>query len=85
MKKSQLQSLIREEIKKTLTEAQFLPIYPGDSNDVKKATKMVNTTLKNLQSIYKIGNQDIEALVVAIDDLLEATDKSFKAASLQIP
>lgn len=76
MKRSELQSLIREEIKTVLTEARFLPIYPEDSNEVKKATKTVNTTLKNLQSIYKINNQDIEALAVAIADLLEATANS---------
>ena len=76
MKLSEFKKLIREEVKTVLTEAQFLPIYPGDSNEVKKATKTVNTTLKNLQSIYKINNQDIEALAVAIDDLLEATANS---------
>lgn len=76
MKKSELRQIIREEFKTVLTEAQFLPIYPEDSNEVKKATKTVNTTLKNLQSIYKINNQDIEALTVAIGDLLEATANS---------
>lgn len=76
MKTTEFKKLIREEVKKVLTEAQFLPIYPEDSNEVKKATKTVNTTLKNLQSIYKINNQDIEALAVAIGDLLEATANS---------
>lgn len=76
MKLTEFKKLIREEVKTVLTEAQFLPIYPEDSNEVKKATKTVNTALKNLQSIYKINNQDIEALAVAIDDLLEATANS---------
>ena len=76
MKRSELQSLIREEVKKVLTEVRLLSVFPGDANDVKKATKTVNTTLKNLQAIYKIRNQDIEALAVAIDDLLEATANS---------
>jgi len=67
MKKSELQQIIREEVRKTLNEDLiFLRPDARDSSDMKRAKKMLAATLKNLKSIYRVNSQDIEALAEVI-------------------
>jgi len=67
MKKSELQQIIREEVRKAVNEDLiFLRPDARDTADVKRAKKMLAATLKNLKSIYRVDSRDIEALAEAI-------------------
>jgi len=73
MKKSELQQIIREEIQNTLKEnLQFLKPHGSDSTYLKQSKRALLNTLKNLQSVYKINNQDIQALAVVINEFVNA-------------
>lgn len=67
MKKSELQQIIREEVRKTLNEDLiFLRPDARDSSDMKRAKKALLMTLKNLKSIYRVNSQDIDAIAEVI-------------------
>jgi hypothetical protein len=74
MKTSELRNLIREEVRKALKEdyLQFLKPDGADSTYLKQSKRALLNTLKNLQSIYKMPKQDIEALVDVIDEYADA-------------
>ena len=73
MKKSELQEIIHEEVRKALKEdLQFLKPHSSDSTYLKQSKRALLNTLKNLQSVYKIANQDIEALAVVINEFVNA-------------
>ena len=73
MKKSELQEIIHEEVRKALKEdLQFLKPHGSDSTYLKQSKRALLNTLKNLQSVYKINNQDIEALAVVIKEFVNA-------------
>lgn len=73
MKKSELQEIIREEVRKALKEdLQFLKPHGSDSTYLKQSKRSLLNTLKNLQSVYKINNQDIQALADVIDEFADA-------------
>ena len=73
MKKSELQEIIREEVRKALKEdLQFLKPHGSDSTYLKQSKRSLLNTLKNLQSVYKMSKQDIEALAMAIDEFTDA-------------
>jgi len=73
MKKLGLQEIIREEVRRVLKEdLQFLKPHGSDSNYLKQSKRALLNTLKNLQSVYKINNQDIQALADGIDEFADA-------------
>ena len=73
MKKSELQEIIRDEIRKALKEdLQLLKPHGSDSTYLKQSKRALLYTLKNLQSVYKINNQDIQALADVIDEFADA-------------
>jgi hypothetical protein len=73
MKKSELHEIIREELRKSLKEdLQFLKTHNSDSTYLKQSKRSLLNTLKNLQSVYKINNQDIRALADVIDEFADA-------------
>lgn len=63
MKRSELQSIIREEIGKVMSEAVRVPIAGSDTAAVKQIKGQINTFLKNMISAGSMTNQQVNALV----------------------
>ena len=67
------QKSLSEEVHKALKEdLQFLKPHGSDSTYLKQSKRALLNTLKNLQSVYKINNQDIQALADVIDEFADA-------------